>query len=166
MSDSATLWTVACQAPPSRRFSSQEYWSALLQGIFPTQELNSCLFCLMYWQVGSLPLVLSGKPGVPMVRGKHKGCTARVLSVPWMRKAKGFWKVPPHFTQQESPASHWSELGQMSGKLKNIIIKVELNQWWVSAQSWTRGDAKPIWGSVSKEGRNKRNHPTNSSYLS
>ena len=27
MSDSATLWTVACQAPLSMGFSSHEYWS-------------------------------------------------------------------------------------------------------------------------------------------
>ena len=29
MSDSATPWTVAYQAPPSMGFSGQEYWSAL-----------------------------------------------------------------------------------------------------------------------------------------
>ena len=29
MSDSATLWTVGCQAPLSVAFSSQEYWSQL-----------------------------------------------------------------------------------------------------------------------------------------
>ena len=29
---------------------------ALLQGIFPIQELNPCLYCLLHWQVGSLPL--------------------------------------------------------------------------------------------------------------
>ena len=29
LSDSATPWTVACQAPPSMGFSSQEYWSRL-----------------------------------------------------------------------------------------------------------------------------------------
>ena len=37
------LWTLACQAPLSMRFSRQEYWSGfhfLLQGIFPTQESN------------------------------------------------------------------------------------------------------------------------------
>ena len=28
-SDSATPWTVACQAPLSREFSRQEYWSGL-----------------------------------------------------------------------------------------------------------------------------------------
>ena len=29
---------------------------ALLQGIFPTQGLNLCLFNLLHWQAGSLPL--------------------------------------------------------------------------------------------------------------
>ena len=33
---------------------------ALLQGIFPTKGSNSS--CLQHWQVGSLPLALSGKP--------------------------------------------------------------------------------------------------------
>ena len=39
VSDSATPWTVACQAPLSMGFSKQEYWSGLPcppQGIFPT----------------------------------------------------------------------------------------------------------------------------------
>ena len=42
----ATLWNVAYQAPLSMGFSRQEYWSGLpflLQGIFPTQRLNSGL---------------------------------------------------------------------------------------------------------------------------
>ena len=40
VSDSATPWTVACQAPLSMKFSRQEYWSELLflQGIFPIQN--------------------------------------------------------------------------------------------------------------------------------
>ena len=33
---------------------------SLLQGIFPTQGLNFCLFCLLHWQVGSLPLAPPG----------------------------------------------------------------------------------------------------------
>ena len=43
MSDFATLWTVAHQAPLSMGFSRQEYCCgchALLQGIFPTQGSN------------------------------------------------------------------------------------------------------------------------------
>ena len=38
MSDSATPWTVAHQAPPSMEFSRQEYWSGLpfpSPGTFP-----------------------------------------------------------------------------------------------------------------------------------
>ena len=58
------LWTVAHQAPLSMGFSRQEYWSGLScppQGIFLTQRLNPRLH-LLHWQVGSLPLVPSGKP--------------------------------------------------------------------------------------------------------
>ena len=38
-----TPWTATCQVPLSMGFSRQEYWvgcHVLLQGIFPTQELN------------------------------------------------------------------------------------------------------------------------------
>ena len=40
------------------------YWSELplLQGIFRTQGSNSCLLCLLYWQVSSLPLSHRGGP--------------------------------------------------------------------------------------------------------
>ena len=41
---------------------------ALLQGILPTQGLNLHLFCLLHWQVGSLPLVPPRKPN-NLVRG-------------------------------------------------------------------------------------------------
>ena len=47
VSDSATPWTVACQAPLSMGFSKQEYWSGLPcppQGIFPTSGLNPGLW--------------------------------------------------------------------------------------------------------------------------
>ena len=51
----ATTWTIAHQAPLSMGFSRQEYWNGLhflLQGIFPTQELNPGLrHCrqILYW---------------------------------------------------------------------------------------------------------------------
>ena len=35
---------------------------ALLQGVFPTQGSNPFLFCLLHWQVGSLPPAPPGKP--------------------------------------------------------------------------------------------------------
>ena len=56
MSDSATPWTVARQAPLSMGFPRQEYWSglpvssySLFQGIFTTQGVN--LGLLHYWQI-------------------------------------------------------------------------------------------------------------------
>ena len=67
MPDSAMLWTVACQAPLSMGFSGQEYQNGchfLLQEIFPIQGSNLHLFCLLHWQVGSLPLVPPGKPQI------------------------------------------------------------------------------------------------------
>ena len=36
----------------------------LLQGIFPTQGSNPSVFCLLHWQLGSLPLVPPEKPWV------------------------------------------------------------------------------------------------------
>ena len=62
-----TPWTVACQAPLSMGFSRQEYWRGLPgppPGIFLTQGLNSHLLNFPHWQVGSLPLVPSGKPSI------------------------------------------------------------------------------------------------------
>ena len=54
ISDSATPWTVARQAPLSMEFSRQEHWSGchyLLQGIFSTVTETDCrqmLYCLRY----------------------------------------------------------------------------------------------------------------------
>ena len=54
-----TLWTVARQAPrpwDSPGENTAMGCDAFLQGIFPTQGWNSCLLCLLHWQMGSLPL--------------------------------------------------------------------------------------------------------------
>ena len=58
MSNSATLWTVARQAPLSMGVGRH----VLLQGLFRTQGLNPRLLSLLYWQAGSLPLEPPGKP--------------------------------------------------------------------------------------------------------
>ena len=53
----------AHQAPLSMGFSRQAYWSGLpclLQGIFQTQGLNPCLWCILHWQMGSSPLAPPG----------------------------------------------------------------------------------------------------------
>ena len=63
----AALWTVAHQVPQpwdSAGKNTGVGCHALLQGIFPTQGLNSHLLGLLHWQVGSLPLVPPGKPSV------------------------------------------------------------------------------------------------------
>ena len=60
----ATQWTVATRLlcpwhSPGK--NSELGCHALLQGIFPTQELNLHLLHLLHWQAGSLPLVPPGK---------------------------------------------------------------------------------------------------------
>ena len=66
----------------------------LLQGIFPTQGLNLWLLCLLYWQVGSLTLVLPGKPFLRL-NHIHLGTS---LVVQWLRlwvpSARGLGSVP------------------------------------------------------------------------
>ena len=55
-----TLWTIACQAPLSLRFSRQEYWSRL--PCPPPGDLpNPRLLCFLQWEAGSL-LAPPGKP--------------------------------------------------------------------------------------------------------
>ena len=58
------LWTRACQAPLSMRFSRQECWSGLLcpppgDLLDPGMELMSLMY--LHWQAGSLPPVPLGK---------------------------------------------------------------------------------------------------------
>ena len=62
----ATLWTVAHQAPLSRGVSRRDYWTGLPcpppGGIFLIQRSNPHLLCLLNWQMDSLPLTPCGKP--------------------------------------------------------------------------------------------------------
>ena len=61
----ATPWTVACQAPLSREFSRQEYWSGLplpTPGDLPNLGIETVSLVLLHWQADSLPLVPPGKP--------------------------------------------------------------------------------------------------------
>ena len=65
-SDSATHWTVACQAPLSIEFSRWEYWSGLpccLPGDLLDPGIKPAfLKSNLHWQVASLPLAPPGKP--------------------------------------------------------------------------------------------------------
>ena len=61
----ATPWTAAYEALPSMDSPGNNTGvgcHALLQGTFLTQGSNPCLFCLLHWQAGSLPLAPPGKP--------------------------------------------------------------------------------------------------------
>ena len=83
MSDSATPWTIAHQTPLSMGFSRQEHWSekkkttgvgchSLLQGIFPTQELNPCLLHLLTSSSSSLTGgFFTTLPRVKPLKGTH-----------------------------------------------------------------------------------------------
>ena len=58
------LWTIAHQAPLSMGFYGQEYWTGLPwppPGDLPNWWIESCLFCLLCWQAGSLPIMPPGK---------------------------------------------------------------------------------------------------------
>ena len=62
----ATLWTTKLLCPcDSSGKNTGVGCHDLLQGIFPSQGSNPPLLCALYWQSGSLPLALPGKPPFP-----------------------------------------------------------------------------------------------------
>ena len=65
MSDSATPWTIAHQAPLSMGFSRQEYWSGLpvpAAGDLPDPGIELTSLVSPAWQEDSLPLELESHP--------------------------------------------------------------------------------------------------------
>ena len=62
-----TPWTVTHQTPPVHGISQARIlaWVAIsfFRAFFPTQGSNSHLLRLLCWQVGSLPVAPSVKPG-------------------------------------------------------------------------------------------------------
>ena len=101
--------TEAHQAPLSMGFSRQGKdtggdYHFLLQGIFPTQESNPCLLCLLHWQANSLPLRHLGSPKLeeycfyPWWLRQLRICLpcgydALVGKIPWKRE----WQPTPVF---------------------------------------------------------------------
>ena len=83
------------QAPLSRGFSRQEYWSGLpclllLQEIFLTQGSNASLLYLLHWQGGSLPLMPPENPTKISATAKSLQlcptlCDPIEGSPPWLR---------------------------------------------------------------------------------
>ena len=97
----------------------------LLQGIFPTQGSNLCLFCLLHWQAGSLPRPHSGssvqEPG--LIEVIRLVCTSvfwgqypvfllsslRVLCwerLPWLRAGSG--GMDSIYFSPDFPKGSWS----------------------------------------------------------
>ncbi|KAB0361993.1 hypothetical protein FD754_006149 [Muntiacus muntjak] len=62
-------------------------------GIFPTQGLNSYLFCLLHWLVGSLPLAPPGKP--------HKGYRGMAFTLEERLQLGIHGLIPPCFLSQD-----------------------------------------------------------------
>ena len=64
-----TLWLFCPWDSPGK--NTRVGYHALLQGIFPTQESNPHLLCLLHWQAGSLPLWPPGKPSGYLLGSKY-----------------------------------------------------------------------------------------------
>ena len=115
-----TLWTVARQAPLSIGFSRQEYWSGLLSlppGDLPTQGSSPSLLSLLHWQVGSLPLVPSGKP------------TKAVAAVPVFSGAQFFnvYHIQPFCNAQDVKSVSSSLIGRIMHNFSFFFLVYTLN---------------------------------------
>ena len=77
---------------------------SLLQGIFPTQELNLHLLCLLHWQEGSLPLVPPKSSRIKSQNGRFGW-----LDHPRLHNLGGFWRPPLVFPDcgNEFSVSRW-----------------------------------------------------------
>ena len=74
---SATLHSVAHQAPLSLGFSRQEFWSGLLcpsPGDLPDPAIKPAFLCLLHWQAGFLPLCRLGSLSYPNMWPKTCFC--------------------------------------------------------------------------------------------
>ena len=72
-----TLWTIACQSPPSLGFSRQEYWSGLPcphPEDLPNHGITLASLISLRRQASSLPLVPPGKPKGSIKTHKIQGC--------------------------------------------------------------------------------------------
>ena len=113
MSDSATLQSVVCHSPLSMRFSRQEYWSGLplsSPGDLPNSGIKPRLFCVLHWQVGSLPLAQLGKLCIKNVC-QLLSCV-QLFTIPWTIDHQAPLSVK--FSWQE----HWSGLPFPSTRIK------------------------------------------------
>ena len=122
----------------------------LLQGIIPTQGSNQHLLCLQHWHVGSLPLVLPGKP-----QNLHSVCQtplflSQEIDQPIETSLRGF---PDGTSGKESPAkagdpgdaglipvSERSPGGGHGNPLQYFCLEnpTDREAWWAIAQGLTK----------------------------
>ena len=82
-----TLWTLACQAPPSMGFSRQEYWSGLP---LPSPHM---LVMLKILQARLQQYVNHELPDVQAGFRKGRGTRDQIANIRWiMKKAREFQK--------------------------------------------------------------------------
>ena len=104
-----TPWTIACQAPPSMKFSKQEYWPAVpfpSPGGFPDPGVKAGPAAL---QPDSLP-AFSPQPS-PSPTLYHKGSCISL----WMLCTCSFicpWPWSVHTVRPSGPESTWDHLGR------------------------------------------------------
>ena len=141
MSDSATPWTVAYQAPPSVGFSRQEYWSGLL---FPSlltssifQRFYSCRHCTRAL--------------------KHKGRIRHSFFLPTSWESDLLYHLSIHISIQTQgkggkkviQTDEWRN-GPLEERLEYALVKVSVGRrlgagpggWW---HGWMRGAGSSWW---------------------
>ena len=107
-----TPWAIAYQAPLSMEFSRQEFgagWHFLLWGIFLTKGSNSCLLCLLLWQVDSLPLSHLGSLYVCLVIYMYIYTRIHTLT----------YGILPDGSDSKEPAYSASHLGSIPGSVRS-----------------------------------------------
>ena len=127
MSDSASPWTVAHQAPLFMGFSRKEYWSGLTfpsPGLFPTQGLNPCLLVKNLpanagdtRDGGSIP-GLGRSPGVGNSAPLQYSC----LENPMDKGA--WWATIPRVAKSQTWLSDWARTHSSIITISKVSIKL------------------------------------------
>ena len=88
----------------------------LLQGINPTQRSNLCLFCLLHWLAGSLPVVPPGSPlySLSLPIGHPSG-----YAISWAYRTEHYQTI---ITQLENQLKRGSEYHSTQRRVKNTQL--------------------------------------------
>ena len=129
---SVTPWTVAHEAPLFTGFSRQEYGVGchfLLQAIFLTQRLNSCL---LHWQANSLPPSQQGSlPWSIWEKSKLQCCKCnrweigspyKVRSLQTLSSQVQNWESSPTFMRVSISLGHvWFKSAGPSQRVRDVL---------------------------------------------